>query len=207
MTVTVAAVLKSGGDFDGRHGRFLERQVRQHYPEYEWRLYSDMDVGTHALRLGLPRWWSKQEVCADESLRGPVLLLDLDVVILQPWMPPEPGLTIAAADFNRITLPGMSPSLLGGFLYLQEHDRALLAADFFDNPIKAMATANSDDQPRLGRILPHAIPVQRIDPDAVVLYKTHVLPLGLRPENKIVLFHGEPRPWDSGEPWVPSLEV
>ncbi len=125
---------------------------------------------------------------------------------MQPWLPPNPAETYLVSDTNRIVLPGRDKRFIGAFCYLQEADRKILADDFFVNPIKAMATVNSDDQPRLSSLLPHAVPLQQVEPDAVVLYKVHVVNLGIRPANKFVLFHGKPRPWDSGEPWVPPLE-
>lgn len=205
---TVCAVLKTGGDFGPEHGDWLKQQVRKHYPDWNWRLYTDLydkGVGTDSLRLGLPRWWSKYEAYADRTLTGPVLMLDLDVVILRPWLPPDPTATYLVADSNRLLRPG-ERRFIGAFAYLQDSDRRLLAEDFFKNPVKAMATKNSDDQPRLTTLLPHAQTVQHSDPDGVVLFKVHVASMGIQPGNKIVLFHGKPRPWESGLAWVPTLE-
>ncbi len=202
--MNVVAVLKDGGPFKWAHGEFLVRQVRAHYPTAGVRLYSSFG-GLHQLTKGLPRWWSKYEAYADPTLKGPCLVLDLDTVILAPWNPlpdhvdrdvlwryPHPSLTT--------TLPP-----LGGIAYLQEDTRRRMAEEFFKDPIRCMAANKDDDQYMLRRhVGARAVYANQHYPDQVVTYKIHVQSLGLRPENRIVLFHGIPRPWDLDLPWIPK---
>lgn len=200
---TVAAVLKSGGDFKPAHAEWLREQVAERMPNWSWRLWTDFDVpGATQLKQDLPKWWSKYEIYADETLDGPSLVLDLDTVILKEWAPrPEHRdspivLNDPFQELSRV------PRYLGGVLYLPKPARQALLAQFrswtWGHP--------EDDQPHLRAVLHPLRPVVATYhyPDQFVSYKVHVQSLGLRPENKIVYFHGKPRPWDAKEPWVPS---
>jgi hypothetical protein len=163
--------------------------------------------GAIRLKHDLPKWWGKFEIHADTSI-GPALVLDLDVVLLSQWVPtPEHRLQPivwrdpikqARGDFNAI---------LGGILYLPPDTRARMASDFFKNPARCMAKYGGDDQPYLRNLMQAESPLRGQDTylDEVVSFKVHVAGLGLRPANKIVLFHGLPRPWDVQYDWIPRL--
>lgn len=91
--LTVACVLRSGGDYSPAWFYALKRGLMRHMPgEYRsplhdledgtWTLVclTDMEVGVHAIPLehGWPGWWSKIELFRPGVFAGRVLYFDLD---------------------------------------------------------------------------------------------------------------------------------
>lgn len=202
---TVCAVLKSGGEFKPDHAHWLREQVLEHMPNWDWRLWTDFDIrGATQLKRDLPKWWSKYEIYEDESLKGPALVLDLDTVILDEWKPlPEHyNRTIVWHDPYQVLC--RTPRYLGGMLYLPPDARTLLLHQF-----RSWAHIPEDDQPHLRQCLGTGVVVGNYAyPDQFLSYKVHVAQaVGIRPETKLVYFHGIPRPWDVDPrpDWIPSL--
>lgn len=81
--VTVACVLRSGGDYDASWVRALERGVSEHLPQPH-RFVCLSDVPVHCERIplghGWPGWWSKMNVLALPESYGHVLYMDLDTL-------------------------------------------------------------------------------------------------------------------------------
>lgn len=208
MSGTVCAVLKSGGIFEPRHAKFLKDQINEKMPDWDFRLWTDFEIpGTLPLKYKHPKWWGKYEIYRT-PFEGPALVVDLDTVFVARWNP-------VSSDWNRAHLardPYAAIALnkqgaLGGFVYLPEWARAKLADRFWKNPEQEMLANQNNDQPILRDVLwDDAVIIQDRYIDELVSYKIHVRPLGLRPENRVVYFHGQPRPWDLDLPWIPSLE-
>lgn len=208
MSGTVCAVLKSGGIFEPRHAMFLQKQIAEKMPDWDFRLWTDYEIeGATKLSPGLPKWWGKYDIYRIQ-FEGPALVVDLDTVFLDRWNP-------VARDWNRPHLardPYASIAFnkngaLGGFVYLPEWARAKLALAFWGDPETRMLENQGNDQPLLRDVLwDDSIIIQDRYPDELVSYKIHVRSLGLRPENRVVYFHGTPRCWDLDLPWIPKLE-
>ncbi len=89
--VTVACVLRSGGDFDATWVRALEAGVRAHLPPL-YRLpepirfvcLSDVEVPCEHIPLlhDWPGWWAKVALFEPGLFEGPVLYLDLDTLVV-----------------------------------------------------------------------------------------------------------------------------
>lgn len=87
--MTVACVLRSGGDFDERWVYALKAGVREFAPYSPFVCLSDMDVpGVNVIPLehSWPGWWSKVEIFSPDILysHAPVLYLDLDTLPVGP---------------------------------------------------------------------------------------------------------------------------
>jgi hypothetical protein len=81
--LTVACVLRSGGDYDAEYVERLQDGVRQHLSiAHRFVCLSDIDVPCERipLRREWRGWWSKLELF--EQLTGPTLYFDLDTVIV-----------------------------------------------------------------------------------------------------------------------------
>jgi hypothetical protein len=206
MTIygTVCAVLKSGGDFKPDHAHWLREQVIERMPNWDWRLWTDFDIqGATQLKRDLPKWWSKYEIYEDDSLQGPALVLDLDTVILDEWapLPEHRDRVMVLHDPNH----GYTrfPRYCGGVLYLPPDARQLLLHQF-----RSWSHIPDDDQPHLRQCLgPNVVVGNYQYPDQFMSYKLQTQRVGIRPETKMVYFHGLPRPWDvTPKPdWIPSL--
>src|SRR3990172_8259243 len=84
--ITVACVLRSGGDFAPEHVWALKRGVNKYLQmPHEFRILTDYTFAGPAgskLREAWPGWWSKLELFRPGTFSGPVLYFDLDTVIV-----------------------------------------------------------------------------------------------------------------------------
>lgn len=194
---SICCVLKSGGDFNPSHVAWLKTQCDTHMPEWEFKCWSDMRIGI-PLKNDWPKWWGKFEIYASD-LKGPALIIDIDTVFVKPLVikPEHEGEDIIIRDPWRDGT--RSPERLGGgFMYLQEASRKKL--------LQAWDGSFGDDQPLIHKVFGDtALRFQDHYLDEVVSYKAQVRGLGLQPENRVVFFHGTPRPYDLSEDWIPKL--
>jgi hypothetical protein len=177
-------------------------------PDWNFRVWSDMDVpGATKLRHDWPKWWSKMEIYGDH-FDGPALVVDIDTVFLSRWEPlPEyADRTIVLRNWYK-DRGGAMEHIAGGFLYLQEDDRARIWDAWNARGATSVIRATvGDDQKFVGPLLgPGAVRIQDVCPDEVVSYKLHARQHGLFPRTKVVYFHGVPRPWDTDDSWIPPL--
>lgn len=192
--MTIACVLRSGGDFRPEHVKWLARQV----PGLV--CLSDVDVpGVKTIPLlhHWPGWWAKMNMFGP-SLSGDVLMLDLDTVILR--LPELPGETTVLRDFTQ-------PDIMGsGLMYVTEADRQRVWEAWTADPDAHMA-ANSrwpklGDQGFLQDHIGHCQKWQDIA--EVYSYKVHCQN-GAPSDAEVVCFHGRPRPWNVRADWIPRL--
>lgn len=95
--------------------------------------------------------------------------------------------------------------LAGGFMLLPEWARNKIWDLWTKGPEQIIANYAGDDQPFLHTYFADkALRFQDEYVDEIVSYKVHVKGIGLQPENKVVYFHGQPRPWDVDLPWIPK---
>jgi hypothetical protein len=87
--LSIACVLRSGGDFDAHWVRALEAGVRAHLPPVlrkavRFVCLSDVDVPCERIPLlhDWPRWWPKLELFRPGLFSGRVLYLDLDTLVV-----------------------------------------------------------------------------------------------------------------------------
>lgn len=195
MSCTLLTVLRSGGEFVPAHAQWLAAQV----PGLQ--VLTDTPVPGMVCRPlvnGWPRWWAKMEAFDTERLRGDVLLMDLDTVVLQ--LPPLPASTTVLADF-------LSPGHMGsGFMFLTEADRARCWEAFMRDPAGHMRRCTQwpahGDQ---GFLQPYLGDAAKWGPE-VRSYKVHCRKTGQPPAGtQVVCFHGQPRPWAVRHDWVPRL--
>jgi len=84
--LTVACVLRSGGEYEPWHVRALRDGVAEHLPDaHRFICVTDTDVGdieARPLRHDWPGWWSKVELWHPDNFTGRVLYFDLDTAIV-----------------------------------------------------------------------------------------------------------------------------
>lgn len=206
----ICCVLKSGGDFSPAHVEWLKRQCEQHMADWTFVCWSDMDVpDCMPLRHGWPKWWSKMEIYGNPYLGSlPALVIDLDTVFLKPLIikPQHQNHALFLRDpwkdgFRK------PERLAAGFTYLPAWARTLIwDAWIQQGPHEVMEANCGDDQPFLHHLFAHrALRWQDHYIDQVVSYKAQVQALGVQKENRIVYFHGLPRPWNAPDEWIPKL--
>lgn len=206
MIPVVISVLKSGGDFTASHANWLGRQVRALGHDYI--CFTDMDGVKDGIPLerNWPKWWSKMEIYGRNF--GPALIVDLDTVFLKAF--PIRAEHLDTPIFMRDPWKNgfRHPERLGGgFHYLPQKDMQYIWDTWNGHEEEIMARYGGDDQPFLTELFKDwALRFQDHYIDELVSYKVHVKSLGLQDENRVVYFHGNPRPWHLDEPWIPKLE-
>lgn len=203
---TICCVLKSGGDFTPEHVAWLRKMCRDKMPDWDFACWSDMDVpGKIPLRLDLPKWWSKMEIY-NTQFGGPALVIDLDTVFVQELKikPEHREKMLVIRDPWKDGSRGPE-RLAGGFMYLPQWVREDMWRAWSIEGRDTIGTYDDNDQIFLHKYYKDvALRFQDHYIDEIVSYKVHVLGMGLQPENRVVYFHGEPRPWNVDLPWIPK---
>lgn len=219
MNGAICCVLRAGGDFGPEHVCWLKKQCAEHMPDWQFICWSDMPLPfpSQPLKNPWPKWWAKMEVYDPYSpVDGlPTLIVDLDTVFLKPLKirPEHEHGAILLRDPYRDGFRAPF-RLAGGFTYISPQLRRWVYGIWQDmGPERVMQLTGGDDQEFFDGILASR---QRGDrdvwiwqdeyPDHLVSYKAQVRSLGVRPENRVVYFHGKPRPWEASESWIPPLQ-
>lgn len=105
--LTVACVLRSGGQYRAEHVRGLMAQVAHWLPEARFVCLTDMAVSCESvpLKAGWPGWWAKIELF--DHFKGRTLYLDLDTVIVGD---PKPLITGAFLMIRNWAYPELMAS-------------------------------------------------------------------------------------------------
>lgn len=206
---SICCVLRSGGDFRPEHVEWLRRQCAEHMPDWTFRCWSDMDVpDATPLKTDWPRWWAKFEIYGTD-FPGPALVIDLDTVFVRPLVirPEHMDSVLVIRDPWRDG-SRFPERLGGGFMLLPKWARDELRDIWMQGPEEHISSSGDNDQVFLHRYFSgFALRFQDHYIDEIVSYKVHVKGLGLQPENRVVYFHGTPRPWDAEDFWIPKLDV
>jgi hypothetical protein len=187
--LTVACVLRSGGDYDAEYVARLRSGVEANLPlPHRFVCLADVPVPCERLplRRGWPGWWAKLELF--EQLSGPTLYFDLDTVIVGP-------LTEIASYPHRFTMleDFTQPGSLASGVMAWRGDWSRLAAGFTEAQIGNYRRAHRHgDQGWIqDRLDASPAVLQRLFPGQISSFK-----VGRRERaaERIVCFHGRPRP-------------
>jgi hypothetical protein len=201
VRLTVACVLRSGGDFRREHVQWLAHQVgRRLQLEHQVVCLSDVavpGVDTVPMRRGWPGWWSKLELF--EHFRQ-AFYLDLDTAIVGDLAPlvTHPHVFTMLRDVSGADRPASGVMAWNG-------NRSAIAEAFAADPDRWIAECSSatswGDQ---GFIARHVRPdfLQDLFPGCVQSFKLDLKGGAPGSDTRIVAFHGTPRPWDVKAAWL-----
>lgn len=203
----IALVLKSGGDYDVRHVRWLCNQIWHWHPGHPVHLFTDLQqvsipgVTVHPLLFNLSGWWSKLEIMDTSRLPGSILYFDLDVVIKGPL--------VRLLNHRRSAIlqgfkrkEGVNSSIM---LLAPSVRKRIWHAWKKDPAGHRKRIGRAGDQKFIGDIAgEHMDRWQDVYPGTIASGK-----FGKRNIDRasVVVFHGKPRPWDTDHDWVPRLEA
>lgn len=209
--LTVACVLRSGGDYDASDVARLREAVARHLTlPHDFVCFADTDVPCARIPLahGWPGWWAKLEIMrpfAEGGVAGRMFYLDLDTMIVGTIDDLASELrTTILADFYFPSRPA------SGLMMLTEEARAMVWRDFQGSAERRMAASQRlGDGAVIGQVLQNSERWQAIHPGRVVSYKSsRVYQDGVPEDAAIVCFHGRPRPkeiaWDLATPRPPA---
>jgi hypothetical protein len=158
------------------------------------------------LRHDWPKWWAKMQIYEDTlDCIYPTLVVDLDTVFVGHLniLPEHEGNAIFIRDPWKDGFRHPE-RLAGGFMYLPTWARWRIWQAW--DPNRTPGEFGGDDQPFLHKLFAKdGLRFQDHYIDQIVSYKVHVKALGVQPDNRVVYFHGTPRPWNAEDEWVPKL--
>ena len=195
--ITIASVLRSGGDYNASHVAILEASVKKHLSvEHSFVCLSDVECGVERIPLtdGWSGWWSKLELF---KIPGPVIYFDLDTIIInnldsivEKMLAPE------FCILRDVFIGKKDPHSMQSSVMSWRGDMSELYKTFLESPEKYIKLYKGDQDfiyAQLGKT--RAAYYQDILPNNIMSYKAHLRGKPTPPETKIVIFHGLPRPW------------
>jgi hypothetical protein len=190
--ITIATVLRSGGDYEPKHVLALRDMVAKHAPEHRFVCLSDheVDVDVIPLRHDWPGWWAKMELF---RLPGPVLYFDLDTIIVRDI---SPVIELAAEedfvilrDFYR---GAHNRRAMQSSMMWWKGDLSRLYDDFAADPRFYLGGDQEWLEQHFGE---PATRWQDICPGAIGSFKA----TPRTDAERVIIFHGQPRPWQQTE--------
>lgn len=197
--LTVACVLKSGGEYRPEHVRTLASSVAAHLMlEHQFVCLSDLHgEGYEVIPLldNLPGWWSKIELFNKDLFDGPVFYLDLDTAIIGPLD------DIVIGHRFTVLENFWTPGSIGSGLMAWDCDLSAIYGAFMSNPKAAMADYVTRQKFGDQGFIQHNTPVeleywQKKHPGRIASYRKHCLngvPAGV----SVVCYGGRMRPWNT----------
>ena len=212
--ITVTA-LKWGEKYKAAYYNTLFRMVERHLSvPFDFLLYTDDPRGIfpsilcRPIEEGLRSWWGKMNLYRPAPvgvLTDKILFLDVDIVItgslddlvrypsdacyMRDYPEDYPGLSDeqrAAANTSVILLRKGSRSAVWDFYVSKGMPNGAEGGGYSDQNVLNESGTQRD-----------------LFPDSWVRsYKLHKMDRGLTPDCRIVVFHGDPKPWDLDDEWI-----
>lgn len=203
--INVACVLRSGGDYDTLDVERLANGVWANLHE-PYRFLCFTDLPPQVLPIGVipvpllcdwPGWWAKLNLYGP-SFEGDLFYLDLDSIIV--------GDLKDLATFGRLGIMRdvyRPDGLQSSVMFIPQGAKAEIWDAFTADPDRHMAECSHGgkwgDQGFLeGFWLDKAARFQDHLPGQIASYKADVRQSGVHPDNRLIVFHGKPRPRDIG---------
>lgn len=216
--ITVACVLKRGGDFDAEYVRELREAVKLHlhFPHHQHSFIcltdipaeiESMGISTRHLESDWPGWWSKMELF---KFPGPILYFDLDTCIVGDITPMAEYVSTMHDDkflmlrgfYKNDSCSGIM-GWSGDWTWIyNDFSKELLRGQFvnrrghveFYSPIGRFRGDQDFITWALKKTEKKIVLAQDITA-GIHSYKVHVRETGrIPPDTNIICFHGKPRP-------------
>lgn len=212
---SVYCVLKTGQfkagkkdiEYNESQVRWLKRQCDKYLPGVEFYCLTDLPyiegVNTIPLIHDYPGWWSKIELFRFDD----VFYLDLDTVILSDirYMLDLEGF-YALRNLSghklrgRVVMGSGIMSWSGSWKFIYDRFSPWVIRNYEKHQNRWGDQGYIYDQ-----LSGQYNPIQDAFPGKIHSYKFDGIDQA-NPPSDIVVFHGKPKPWDSGQEWVPPLE-
>lgn len=214
MSLTIATVLKLGGDYDVSYVNHIANSISEHVSiPYEFVCLTDATDGfctnVHKiiqLEHNFPKWWGKLELFKpDKFSTDRVFYIDLDTIIVDNIddIMQYTGDFFGLKDFYK--LQGLGSGLMAwgaSNTFIQR-----IYHEFMRNPTANMNNHRYGDQEFIGKLVARSMDyVQELYPRKIVSYKKDCVdPYGnvhIPDDAAIICFHGRPRPHQANFPEI-----
>ena len=212
--ITVACVLRSGGEYEPWHVWALQDGVASHLPlPHRFVCVTDTEVNgveTRPLRHDWPGWWSKVELWRPDNFTGRVLYFDLDTAIVGDLS------DLASYDgrfgmINDLGLPegGKNRHRFGASGVMAWAASPTLSRDIYETFARMSESAMKgrevagDQHWIAGSVNDAWDDLRALYPGQIQSWKftagrNQEIPEGTR----VLCWHGHPKPWDVEVQWV-----
>ena len=188
----IACVLKSGGDYEPKHVYALQAQCAKFLPGEDFVCLTDMDLDCATIPLlnDWAGWWAKVELFRLPS----ALYMDLDTILVGDCL----EILDAAKGHDFVILRDFyrgktNPNAMQSSLMYWSKPHTELYDQFLDGD----RYCEGGDQIYIEWALrDKKVTYWQDITKGIVSFKADVLTVGLKPNDKIVAFHGKPRPWE-----------
>jgi lipopolysaccharide biosynthesis glycosyltransferase len=198
----IVTVLRTSETYKREYVDILYQQCQKHASEFEFVCISDDKAvpGYLEMQHDWPKWWPKIEIF---KLKGPILYLDLDTVIVNKL----DDLFDVALKHDFVVIRDFYKSAklqrtIGSGVMFWRDDMSYLYDEFIKNPEKNMSECTTTrwwgDQGFIEKNIKSTKVTywQDIVPGKVVSWKVHCKG-GIVPKTaSIIAFHGKPKPWE-----------
>lgn len=199
----IVTLLKLGGDYKEKHVEWLQKQIDLPIICITDSKLSMKNVTSIPLKYDWKGWWCKMEMFRPDLNIGNFLYTDLDTVFLNgmPEEYKELNSTVVLDDISIVYRDRMN----SGFMFIHERNKEEIWKGFIGDPRAIMDRYRAaGDQGYLNEYLHHAKKWQELFPGHLASYKTSAQH-GLKGTERVIVFHGKPRPWEVIERWIPKL--
>ena len=194
----VVCVLKTGGDYDAHHVDILRAHCTKFLPPHRFICISDNKSVPDRTRFihNWPGWWSKMEIFGPRVPDAPTLYIDLDTVIVANCDDLIASVTGLPFVILRDVIRGTkNPKAMQSSVMFWSSRPAGVYEKFLASPEQHMLNYRGD-QDFLETVIPPSICSYWQDySDGLSSFKVDVQHRGLLPKDRMVIFHGRPRPW------------
>jgi len=192
-------VLRSGGDYTAEHVRHLQAACSKFAPAHDFICLSDVKVpGCTTLSLQHPEWsgwWSKMELFGPLLPDKPTLFFDLDTMLVGDIQgilnvaTNKPFVILRDVYRGRTDKEAMQSSVM---YWSHKHSGVY---DAFVTDSAAVMQQMRGDQDFLEHALKGRVSYFQDLTLGFSSYKADVLCRGILPKDRVIVFHGKPRPW------------
>lgn len=202
--ITVACVLKSGGDYHPRHVSLLAAQIRAHLTlKHKFVCLTDVPdvvrrpwIEPIQLNDNWPGWWSKISLFAPGALKPPIIYFDLDVLVVR-------CIDDIVYDHKFTMLRSFWPNVpVNSSSMAWSIDMSQIYKRFAANPIAFAALYRAKGRWGDQDWILHHAPIkperwQDRAPGRFFSYKLQVKEDRIPDGASVIVYHGQPRPWDT----------
>ncbi len=222
MDTTIACVLKTGDfynrnkkiNYDLKYPLWLKKQCEKFITiPFKFVCLTDLDhiegVETIKLKHNFPGWWSKMELFRPGIFKTKnVFYFDLDTVLVGNI----DHIVSYKHDFTvlrYISTNNKETDRIGSGIMAWSLDLSFLYNTFLEKAEQFMEEYTTYDKwGDQGFIYHHVKGMQKFQelfPEELVSWKFNLIKGNPKPPNKIIIFHGVPKPHEVSMPWIPPL--
>jgi FkbM family methyltransferase len=191
--------MKSGGEYESRHVLMLKKMCEKYIPNSRFICLSDVDIaGCTTLKLQHPSWrgwWSKIELFGPLLENVPTMFFDLDTIIIDDISDILSAVSGKEFVILRDIYRGKfnAKSMQSSVMYWSVKPTEVY--EKFIGNSDSIISSMRGDQDFLEASIERKVEYFQDITLGFSSYKRDIVRRGILPKDKVIVFHGKPRPW------------